>query len=136
MRAQRRTLLSLGLASASWLLGCGNPEAAQSGKGRFARTDIAVLSDMLRGLKSKNASTRARSAATIGGMGPAAKEAIPALITLLKDREPSVQAAGAHALGQMGPAAEKASPELKILAKQASLREVATKALEQIKTAE
>jgi HEAT repeat protein len=137
MKAQRRnTALSLSLVFALWLFGCGYPEVVSSGEGRFARTDISLLPGMISGLKSKDASTRARSAATIGGMGPAAKDAVPALITLLKDREISVRAAGAHALGQMRPVARKARPDLESLAKQAPLRDVATKAIERIKTAE
>ena len=131
----RRTIVIIGfLAILSLSSGCGQPAVTVPGQGsgRFSKTDIATLPDMLQGLKSKDASTRARSAATIGGMGPAAKEAVPALITLLKDREVSVQAAGAHALGQIGPDAAAARSDLEALTRQGPLRDVAVKAIQQI----
>jgi HEAT repeat protein len=133
-KCRMQAVFWLCLAYASSIPGCGNGDAgpASSGEGRYAQTDIAMLPHMIHGLKSKDPSTRARSAATIGGMGPAAKDAIPALITLLKDRDPSVRAAGAHALGRMGPVASKARPNLEALTKQTALREIATKAIRQI----
>lgn len=134
---RRRTAAALiGLAVASSLFGCGGPEPASSGEGRYAHADVAVLPEMLKGLRSKDASTRARSAATIGGMGPAAREAVPALTALLKDRDVSVRAAGVHALGRMGSAARPARPNLEALLKQAPLREIAAKALKQIEDAD
>lgn len=129
---RRRIASAIGHCFVSLLIGCGPPASRPSAKGHFSNADVTVLPHMLRGLKSKNPSIRARSAATIGGMGPAAKEAVPMLIASLKDRDTSVRAGCIFALGQIGPDARIARPNLEAMTKQAPLRDVATKALRQI----
>jgi len=73
---------------------------------------------------------------TLGGMGPDAKDAVPALVAALKDRDPSVRAAAAYALGQIGPDARSALKDLEALTRQGAVRDVASKAIKQIAPSE
>ena len=66
---------------------------------------VAVLVDALR---SEDKHDRARAARVLGGIGPAAEEAIPVLLEALRDREATVRYDAAKALERMGAAAEAA----------------------------
>jgi HEAT repeat protein len=46
-------------------------------------------------------------------IGPAAADAVPALVRLLDDKDPRVHSAAAHVLGRIGPAARAAVPVLR-----------------------
>jgi HEAT repeat protein len=63
-------------------------------------------------LKSEKAAERAASARILGEIGPAAKEAAPALTDALKDPERDVRKNAAQALGYIGPGARSAGPGL------------------------
>lgn len=68
-------------------------------------TPVSILIDAL---KARDSGDRARAARELGGIGPAAKEAIPVLLEALRDREEKVRRDAADALGRMGPAAAAA----------------------------
>ena len=55
---------------------------------------------------------RINAALALGGIGPAAKDAVPALIIALKDEEENIRLTAALALGDNGPAAKDAVPAL------------------------
>jgi len=63
---------------------------------------IAILIEALR---ERDGHVRAKAARALGGIGPAAKEAIPVLLSALQDREAHVRWDAARALGQIGAAA-------------------------------
>jgi serine/threonine protein kinase len=63
---------------------------------------INVLIDAL---QEKDGSVRSKAARALGGIGPAAREAIPVLLGALQDREAHVRWDAARALGQIGAAA-------------------------------
>ena len=63
---------------------------------------IAILIEALR---EKDGTVRAKAARALGGIGPAAKEAIPVLLGAIQDREAHVRWDAARALGQIGAAA-------------------------------
>jgi serine/threonine protein kinase len=63
---------------------------------------IAIL---VEALKEKDGNVRSKAARALGGIGPAAKEAIPVLLEALRDREAHVRWDAARALGQIGAAA-------------------------------
>jgi HEAT repeat protein len=73
-------------------------------------------SDDVRGLqitlKSEKVSERAASARILGEIGPAAKDAAPALAEALKDTDRDVRQNAAQALGYIGPGAKVAAPAL------------------------
>ncbi len=48
----------------------------------------------------------------MGWIGPAAAEAVPALMAALKDKDKKVRRNAAFALGEIGPAAKEAVPAL------------------------
>jgi hypothetical protein len=67
----------------------------------------------------------ARAAATaLGGIGPEAREAVPALLEALRGSDPSLTATAAKALGAIGPDAREAVPILKSLAENPPHKEV------------
>ncbi len=57
------------------------------------------------------------AAFALGKIGPAAKEAVPALIAALKDEDKDVRVYAASALGHIGPAAKEAVPALEAAAR-------------------
>jgi HEAT repeat protein len=63
-------------------------------------------------LKSEKAAERAASARILGEIGPAAKDAAPALADALKDPERDVRQSAAQALGNIGSGAKVAAPAL------------------------
>ena len=63
-------------------------------------------------LKSEKAAERAASARILGEIGPAAKDAAPALAEALKDTERDVRQNAAQSLGYIGPGAKSAAPAL------------------------
>ena len=67
-------------------------------------------------------------------IGPAARDAVPALIETLKDREVEVRGSAVYALGEIGPAARAALPMLGVLLKDdnADIRKAAAIALGKI----
>jgi len=68
-------------------------------------------------------------------MGPAAKDAVPALIKALGDEDWVLRQNAAEALGEIGPAAKDALPKLKELAekdKDARVQQTAKQAIEKI----
>ncbi len=60
---------------------------------------------------------RERAALALGLIGPAAKEAVPALIATLRDEDGLVRGYAAYALGEIGPAANEAVPALEAAAR-------------------
>jgi HEAT repeat protein len=71
----------------------------------------------------------------LGQIGPAAKEAVPALIAVLKDEDSELRASAATALGGIGPAAKEAVPALSVALKDKDkrVREIAASALRKIR---
>src|SRR5439155_3976790 len=57
-----------------------------------------VLPELIKWLKTGGVYSRVRSTELLGRMGPVAKEAVPALKTLLSNENPRVRAAAADAL--------------------------------------
>src|SRR5262249_30913902 len=70
------------------------------------------LSKWVERLKSPDAKKRVEAAQAIEKIGPAAKDAVPALIQTLKDNDPDVREGAARALGEIGPGAKDAVPAL------------------------
>ena len=68
---------------------------------------------LLKLMREKMDGAKEASAAALGRIGPAAKEAVPRLIELLEDRSGEVRSAAAEALGRIGPAAAAAVPKLR-----------------------
>jgi HEAT repeat protein len=60
---------------------------------------------LIEALREKDGSVRAKAARALGGLGPAAREAIPLLLGALEDREAHVRWDAARALGRIGAAA-------------------------------
>src|SRR4051812_7665890 len=56
-------------------------------------------------LHDESPSVRRAAALAMGGMGPAARDAVPELVRLLNDPNNDVLGAAASALGRMGPTA-------------------------------
>ena len=71
-----------------------------------------LVARLITGLKNRDAMVRRVAVVTLGGIGPEAKEAIPALIAALKDDDPWVRRTAAGALGGIGPEAKEAIPAL------------------------
>ena len=79
------------------------------------------------------AGVRQAAAVALGGIGPEAKTAVPALTDLLNDKERAVRHAAASALGNVGPEAKTAIPALtELLKEQGVIRETAAEALTKI----
>ncbi len=74
--------------------------------------DGRPLSSWVADLKADAPYTRNTAAYAIGGMGPAAEPAVPALIAALKDPEAAVRFPVCIALREIGPAARDAVPAL------------------------
>jgi HEAT repeat protein len=74
----------------------------------------ARVTKLIEALKDKDNATYVRSdaAMALGGIGPAAKAAVPALIEALNDKGFNVRYWAATSLGQIGPAAKDAVPAL------------------------
>ena len=90
-----------------------------------ARVARARLGDGQRGV-------RASAAEGLGGIGPAAGDAVTALTAALGDEEPRVRMYAASALGWIGPAAKPAVLELVALLKDVHVRDCAVFALGRI----
>ena len=67
---------------------------------------------MIAALKDKDEGVRGGAAIALGKIGPAAKDAVPALITAIKDKHQNVRWRAAEALGKIGPVAKVAVPAL------------------------
>ena len=72
-------------------------------------------------LSERDAALRAKAAAALGGIGPDAQEAVPALASALADPSGNVAADAAHALGKIGRAAKGAVPVLIDVVKDAAV---------------
>jgi tetratricopeptide (TPR) repeat protein len=83
-------------------------------------------------LMREGTTDRVRGANLLGRFGPAAVEAVPALISALADEEDNVKVQAAIALGKIGPAAEAAIPALTALKDSPSIGWRAKKTLEKI----
>ena len=84
-------------------------------QGRKAREPVfqdRSLSSWVGDLKALAPYTRNKAAYAIGGMGPAAKAAVPALIVALDDPEAAVRFPVCIALREIGPDAKDAIPAL------------------------
>ncbi|MBP9201191.1 MAG: HEAT repeat domain-containing protein [Gemmatimonadales bacterium] len=105
-RTLRVTLLALALGATGL--------SAQTGRGpkepTFQDRGLSAWVDDLKGLAPY---TRNQAAYAIGGMGPAARSAVPALIEALKDPEATVRFPVCIALGEIGPDAIAAVPALR-----------------------
>lgn len=72
-----------------------------------------VVPVLLQGLKQKDAwKVRLDSVVILGQIGPAAKQAVPALADMLQDIHDDIRQSAAAALARMGPAAKSALPAL------------------------
>jgi tRNA A-37 threonylcarbamoyl transferase component Bud32 len=80
-------------------------EGAQGGPALSFVGSPGSIAILIEALKEKDGSVRSRAARALGGIGPAAKEAIPVLLDALQDREAHVRWDAARALGQIGAAA-------------------------------
>ena len=67
---------------------------------------------MVKLLDDKNPEVQNEVPMTLGKIGPAAKDAVPALIKALAEKEGHVRYGVAYALGRIGPAAAEAVPAL------------------------
>ncbi len=117
-------IVSLVLLAVFLLPGCGESESERE------------LTEYVEKLTDQNASVRRKAAIALGRIGPAAKEAVPALITALKDENKYVRRVAAEALGRIGRAAKQAVAALTKASEDEDkdVREAAEEALKQIKT--
>jgi hypothetical protein len=85
-------------------------------------------------LKDKCPAVRDAEVKSLAKLGPAAKDAAPALAATLKHRDVSVRVRVAYALAEIGPAAQSATPALREAAKDrdGGVRLTATFALKKI----
>jgi HEAT repeat protein len=109
--------------------GVSNPRDIQMGAQQaLARIGATAISPLKEALQQRSDGTAARAAMVLGSYGPAAHEAVDALINdLEKDRANGV--AYITALGLIGPPARAAIPELKALLSDPALRAPAAAAL-------
>lgn len=92
---------------------------------------VTPVSILVEALKAPDSGARARAARELGGIGPAAKEAIPVLLEALRDREEKVRRDAADALERMGPAAAAALASA-VNDKDEVVRQIAREALARI----
>jgi HEAT repeat protein len=85
---------------------------AQGKKAKEPQFQGRSLSSWVADLKGAAPYTRNAAAYAIGGMGPDAKAAVPALIVALKDPEAAVRFPVCIALREIGPSAKDAIPAL------------------------
>jgi serine/threonine-protein kinase len=71
-----------------------------------------TVQSLLESLGDSDPDKRGQAAKTLGSLGGAAREAVPALTVALKDREGLVRTEAARALGRIGPEAKSAVPAL------------------------
>jgi len=72
----------------------------------LARIGPAAIPPLIEGLRSPDTMMRSGAARALGGMGPAAKDAVPALIENLGHRDDALQRDVIEALGHIGDAAK------------------------------
>ena len=65
------------------------------------RLEQRLIKDLITQLKSHFVDDRQRAAQALGGIGPAAADAVPALIDALKDQDADVRELAAEALGEI-----------------------------------
>ena len=77
---------------------------------------------------------RANAAQALGKIGPAAKDAVPALIAVVKDERSSIHEEAVNTLGEIGPAAAEAELALRdaVKDKDPNVRTAAARALRRI----
>ena len=87
---------------------------AQAQKAKEPSFDGRSLSSWVEDLQGAAPYTRSKAAYAIGGMGPSAKAAVPALIKVLNDQDapPTVRFPVCVALREIGPEAKEAVPAL------------------------
>lgn len=96
------TFANLSYAAGAWLQ--SQTEPADKAK---------VVSKLISNLKDQSYwPDQYRAAEALGRLGPAAKDAVPALAAALKDPERFVRMSAARALGQLGAASKEALPAL------------------------
>jgi len=98
-------------------------------------TEEGRVERLIKQLKSVRPQERGAAASALRTMGPAAKDAVPALIKALGDEDWVLRQNAAEALGEIGPAAKDALPKLKELAekdKDARVQQTAKQAIEKI----
>lgn len=96
-------------------LGDAQPEVralAQVGLPKLATPTSADAAGIGAFLTSENPLVRTQAAEAIGRLGPAAKGAVPHLVTALKDRDFRVRTGAARALAGIGPEARAAAPTI------------------------
>lgn len=119
------------------LLADPNPEVQREAAlgleqlGAKAQGQSSALIEALR--TGKEPRVRQLVATTLGKIGPAAKEAIPALTIAVGDPSYDVQQAAAEALGLMGPDAKSAVPALEKMSKGYDPCKAANEALKKIR---
>jgi len=74
--------------------------------------DARRVKYLIAGLALPGGADRIRAAEALGGIGPTAADAVPALIDALRDDDSAVREYAASALGRMGPAAKEAVPAI------------------------
>ena len=93
----------------------------ERGESEFYDAPVVLLSEigapaiptLIKAIHQEGFRRREKAAIILGHIGPAAKSAVPDLITALKeDEHPRVRRASAHALGKIGPGAKAAIPAL------------------------
>jgi HEAT repeat protein len=107
-------------------------DAAAEALAAFGKDAVAPL---VAALKHTDANVRRGAAAALSNMGPAARDAVEPLVTLLKnDADADVREAAIRALGAIGPDAKTAAPALRdaLTDKDQRIREAAATALKRI----